>query len=167
MSKFWNINVFQKISFCFADNFFQFITLKQTIIFSQLQLVNNLFMKKVPPPPPDKKIIVRLLWMPETYSMLVPNDLIAIKGVIDLVYSVRDGTCSNIWIQNQLISDWRSFSGLYFWYFCFIQLADKLLSDFLLCSEFTFVSIKLNNDTAFKLYFNPIRPRLFACSSQR
>ena len=35
-----------KNSLCFADNFFQFITLKQTIFFSQIQLANNFFYEK-------------------------------------------------------------------------------------------------------------------------
>ena len=40
--------------------FFPFITLKQTIFFSQIQLANNFFKKKVTPPP-DKKLMVHPL----------------------------------------------------------------------------------------------------------
>ena len=49
MSKFWNINIFHFPLLC--RQFFPVITLKQTIFFSQLQLANNFFMKKVNPPP--------------------------------------------------------------------------------------------------------------------
>ena len=48
VSKFWNINVFKKISLCFADNF-SLPNLKPDNFFSQLQLVNNFFTKKVTP----------------------------------------------------------------------------------------------------------------------
>ena len=70
--------------------FFQFITLKQTIFFSQLQLANNFFYKKVtsPPPSPDKKIIVHPLDLPETQCSALCRKLCFPFSPIDPLTSV-------------------------------------------------------------------------------